>query len=239
MKSDVSSRIFLIGREGMQEFYAMSFKMRGSSKPKTKPGPSGFASNDKGHCRQERSKGSSEVSLRSRWTTLKLGESMQKQVAIPRHHCLSLRCFAVLCFLLTASLAQEPSNLQESAPTDSPETTDTVYRVAGRVIDDLTGNPLSGATVRLAVGGMVIFSSCADCDSPPPPPPEPEPPRECITGKDGSFAFDNVPATGGSVAASKPGYADVRRFRRRISNLPGSSLINSQSSPVILRLAPA
>lgn len=193
----------------------------------------------KGTAVRNQSKGSSEVSLRSRWTTLKLGESMQKQVAIPRHHCLSLRCFAVLCFLLTASLAQEPSNLQESAPTDSPETTDTVYRVAGRVIDDLTGNPLSGATVRLAVGGMVIFSSCADCDSPPPPPPEPEPPRECITGKDGSFAFDNVPATGGSVTASKPGYMDVWRFRRRASDLPGGSLISNQSGPVILRLAPA
>jgi hypothetical protein len=164
---------------------------------------------------------------------------MQKRVAIPRHHCVSPSCFAVLCFLLTASLAQEPSNLQGSASTKTPETTDTLYDVTGRVVDDLTGNPLSGATVRLAVGGMVVVSSCAGCDSPPSPPAEPETPREVITGKDGSFAFDSLPATGGSVTASKPGYMDIWRFRSRASDQPSGSLISNQTGPVILRLAPA
>jgi protocatechuate 3,4-dioxygenase beta subunit len=196
-------------------------------------------SNDKGTAVSNEPKGSSEVTLRSRWTTFKLGESMQKRVAIPRHHCLLPGCFAVLCFLLTASLAQEPSNLQESASTNTPETTDTQYGVTGRVVDDLTGNPLNGATVRLAVGGRVMLSSCAGCASPPSPPPEPETPREVITGKDGSFAFDSLPATGGSVTASKPGYIDIWRFRRRASDQLGGSLISNQTGPVILRLAPA
>jgi protocatechuate 3,4-dioxygenase beta subunit len=222
----------------MQEFAPYAFKMRdsvayghpgqSSLRPMTKVTSVRVSPRDRVKSRCE------AVGQRSN-----LGESMQKQVAIPRHHCLSPSCFAVLCFLLTASLAQEPSNLQESAPTYSPETTDTVYRVTGRVIDDLTGNPLSGATVRLAVGGMVLLSSCANCDSPPPPPPELEPPRENITGKDGSFAFDNVRATGGSVTASKPGYMDVWRFRRRASEPPGGRLISNQTGPVILRLAPA
>ena len=72
---------------------------------------------------------------------------MQKRVAIPRHHCLLPGCFAVLCFLLTASLAQEPSNLQESASTNTPETTEPQYGVTGRVVDDGIIDPRDTRTV--------------------------------------------------------------------------------------------
>src|SRR6202050_1094084 len=125
----------------------MGIRGPSSLRPMTRVLPSAMSPRDRVKSRCE------VVGQRSNW-----GESMQKRVAIPRHHCLLPGCFAVLCFLLTASLAQEPSNLQESASTNTPETTEPQYGVTGRVVDDLTGNPLNGATVRLAGGGRVMLS---------------------------------------------------------------------------------
>jgi hypothetical protein len=136
--------------------------------------------------------------------------------------------------ILAIAVSASPLLAQESAPTDSHETTDTLYRVTGRVIDDLTGNPVSGATVGLAV--MVIHSSCANCEPPLPPPPEPEPPREMITRTDGRFAFDDVPATSVSITTSKAGYLDV--WPTRASDRHGVYLVSEQTGPIILRLAP-
>jgi hypothetical protein len=143
---------------------------------------------------------------------------------------------AVLARLILAiAISASPLLAQESAPTDSPETTDALYRVTGRVIDDLSGNPLSGARVRLAV--MVMHSSCANCDPSLPPPPEPIPPREMVTRTDGRFAFDDVPATRVSITTSKAGYLDV--WPIRASDRHGVYLVSEQTSSILLRLAPA
>jgi hypothetical protein len=148
--------------------------------------------------------------------------------------------FARLIFAIAVSvaalLAQESSSLDDSAPANTPEPVETPFHVSGRVIDDLTGKPLSGATVEFAVGGMVIISSCADCDASGAPPPEI--PRETITGADGRFAFDNVLPPGGSITASKPGYRPSWQIRSKASDEPGGTLIHKETDGVILRLAP-
>jgi Carboxypeptidase regulatory-like domain len=142
---------------------------------------------------------------------------------------------AVCCAPL---LAQESSGFDESAPADAPEAVEMPFHVSGRVIDDLTGKPLSGAAVTLAVGGMVIISSCADCDASGGMSPEPEAPREVTTGADGRFAFDNVLPPGGSITASKQGYVPAWQIRSKASDEPGGTVIHKKTDDVVLRLAP-
>jgi len=137
--------------------------------------------------------------------------------------------------ILAIAVSASPLLAQESMPSDSHEATDTLYQVTGRVIDDLTGNPVSGAAVRLAV--MIMHINCADCAPPLLPPQEPEPTRETITRADGRFAFDDIPATSVSVTTSKAGYLDV--WPTHASDRHGLYRVGEQTGPIILRLAPA
>jgi carboxypeptidase family protein len=124
-----------------------------------------------------------------------------------------------------------PAQDQESAT--PAETEDALYRVTGRVVDDVTGAPLSGATVTLQT--VVMRLHCSDCDSSQPAA-ESEPARKTVTGSDGRFSFDNVPANNINVSATKDGY-DVPS-RRHIDDPLGIYLVNSQTGPIVLRLEP-
>lgn len=112
--------------------------------------------------------------------------------------------------------------------------TDNVYQVTGRVLDDVTGRPLSGAMVSLA--RVEMHSECMGgrCRATSPPP-KPSPPRVTTTGADGQFAFDDVPQGYIEVGARKGGYLDV--LRPRIDTQPTMNLTSDQR--LVLRLAPA
>ena len=116
-------------------------------------------------------------------------------------------------------------------------------RIKGRVIDDVTGKPLSGATVRIAqmvmhVSARFFPTQPSDPEAPPPPPPPPPPPREIITGADGEFSFDDVPADTMDIRATKAGYTDVWGFRRDAEDPLGTYQSGDLSNPITLRLAP-
>lgn len=128
--------------------------------------------------------------------------------------------------------AQEPAS-QSPDPPSVPENATEFYRITGRVVDDLTGKPLRGATVQLQV--VYLFSTGGGDVSPP----KPERTHEFITGKDGRFTFDGVPARNVSIKATKPGYMDVWFFRRRADDPMGSYVISDNTGPIDLRLAPS
>lgn len=135
-----------------------------------------------------------------------------------------------LAALLTIFLSTTPCLSQQSAASESPlNTSSGTHRVAGIVVDDLTGKPLGGATVQLQV--VIFYMSCANCQ------PDPEPSRDTITGANGSFTFDNVPEKSISVTAAKPGYFDAWNARRHPDE-PVSHSVKDLHGPITLRLAP-
>lgn len=72
-----------------------------------------------------------------------------------------------------------------------------------------------------------------------PPPPEPPPPREVVTGKDGLFAFDNVPVSNVSITVRKAGYLDAWTLHRHADEPLGIYRADEELKPIVLRLAPA
>jgi hypothetical protein len=111
-----------------------------------------------------------------------------------------------------------------------------VHRVTGRVIDDLTGKPLSGAKVTLWVVTLKLSIPCVKC-GPPPSPPHNEEPRVAVTGNDGKFEFDTVPEKMIEVRASKAGYVDL--LRPRIGTEPPSVADLTRDRNFVVRLAPS
>jgi hypothetical protein len=143
-----------------------------------------------------------------------------------------------LLLMVSVSLAsgQEPNNVQDSQDATAAEKANATYRVSGRVVDDVTGSPLSGVTVRFQIA--IVHISCVNCNPPLPPPPEPPPAREIVTGKDGSFAFDNVPAKNFSITAEKTGYMDAWQIGRHADEPKIFFLAGEHMKPIVLRLAP-
>jgi hypothetical protein len=143
--------------------------------------------------------------------------------------------FLAITISISALLAQD-----EAVVDTSPENAQARFRVTGRVVDDLTATVLSGVTVRLDV--MVMHSSsliCVECDPRPSPPPKPEPAREVVFGRDGRFAFDNVPGRNVSITATKPGYLVGPPVRRHVDDPLGVYLISDKTGPITLQLTPA
>jgi len=136
--------------------------------------------------------------------------------------------YSLSVILLAASL------LAQSAT--SPQTSNALRTVSGRVVDDLTGEPLSGATVQLEV--VVMYVNCSNCNPPLARHSEPEPPRTVVTGKDGVFTFDNVPRKNIEVRAKKPDYLDPW-IRRRAGETFGMYGPDDVTDALIVRLAPA
>lgn len=93
------------------------------------------------------------------------------------------------------------------------------YRVEGAVVNSITGKPVPRALVRLQQWG-----------------------RAMLTGPDGNFSFDDVPAGAADLEVTKPGFL---RPGRRATDYPFNGggppyhvTVGSESSNVILKLAP-
>jgi hypothetical protein len=138
--------------------------------------------------------------------------------------------------LLAGALSLTPLSAQQDATFPSPESSDKPRIVTGRAIDDITGDPISGATVRLSVATMHM--ECPNC-GPVPPPSRPASARERITGSDGRFVFESVPAANVSIQAGQPGFLDVWAFRRHANDPLGMYQPADQTGPIAIRLAPA
>ena len=59
-----------------------------------------------------------------------------------------------------------------------------------------------------------------------------------VTGSDGSFAYDNVPARLIYLEAAKPDYMVIWAFRTRAGDQQATYLISDHTGPILLRLAP-
>jgi hypothetical protein len=163
-----------------------------------------------------------------------------------------LLCAVLVTAVSTSLAAQEANSAQLTVQQEEPATRS--FRLTGRVVDELTGDPLGGVTVRLQVQQPFYFNPRAA--------PPPNPFREAITNADGDFAFDgipdntvdlsagyprgymggydlvHVPTTGIILEALKPGYRALWDFRRRPEEPGGELKVSSRTGPVLVRLAP-
>ena len=80
-----------------------------------------------------------------------------------------------LTVFVSLALGQKAKEGLESQDANAPENADAVRlnRVTGRVVDDVTGSPLSGVAVRLQT--VIMHANCMNCSPPLPAPPEPLP----------------------------------------------------------------
>jgi hypothetical protein len=141
-------------------------------------------------------------------------------------------CTIVSCGCLLGQPTQEPSK--------TPQINEGTQRhVSGYVIDDLTGQPISGAKVQLSVVVMHGHGRCLGCSIPPKPPEQPPPLREIMSGEDGGFKFDNVPPRQIYVTASKDGYLTSWPIRRRANDTLGhEETLDKSIDSFVIRLAP-
>jgi hypothetical protein len=111
-------------------------------------------------------------------------------------------------------------------PPDAP-----LYLVTGRVVDDLTGLPVSHATVTLeSLCGLHGTSGRAQED---------HFIQQTTTDGDGAFAFPKIPAMSVSLIARRDDYVQVWESRREANdNTIDMRIIGPETGPVILRIAP-
>jgi len=106
-----------------------------------------------------------------------------------------------------------------------------LYRVAGRVIDDVTGSPVPGATVSLnSLCGMPGTTGRNEED---------HFRLQVVTDHDGKFLFDKIPKMAASVSASRDDYLEVFRFWRTADDPIGNYVIGPDTGLITLRIAPA
>jgi Carboxypeptidase regulatory-like domain len=140
---------------------------------------------------------------------------------------------AVCAVLVPAWNSPGTGTASAQTGTNAPE--EKRVRLTGRVVDNVTGEPLRGATVTLSQ--MVIHGTCFGC-GPLPPPPKTNPPRSVVTGSDGTFAFDDVPEHNINIHATKPGYMDAWPIRRHAEDSLGNVSPIDEAAPLVIRLAP-
>ena len=136
----------------------------------------------------------------------------------------------VLFALLTTSLLAEPyfelplpvivgsvsAETHDSSSLVSPQNSnDDKYSLRGSVVNSLTGEPLRGVLVQVYLNGQ----------------------SSMLTGPDGRFQFDNLPAGQSTITVRKPGFFAEDDFQ---PSERGQSLAATgpNSSPVVLKLIP-
>ena len=100
------------------------------------------------------------------------------------------------------------------APSQNADQSNT-YKLAGAVINSVTGKPIPRVLVKLAG-----------------PPPE----QAVLTGPEGDFAFENVPAGMTQISINKPGF--FRPGTATNANLPIPVKVGPDTGPVSLKLEP-
>ena len=106
-----------------------------------------------------------------------------------------------------------------------------LYHVVGRVLNDLTGLPVRGATVSLnGVCGMAGTNGRNEED---------HLRLQIVTDQDGEFIFDNIPAMAINLSASHNDYLQVFTFRRTADDPIGTYVIGRNTGTITLRIAPA
>jgi hypothetical protein len=135
-----------------------------------------------------------------------------------------------LFMLLTASLLALPysqpplllavrslsERLQENVSFESPQNSnDDKYTLRGTVVNSLSAEPIRGALVQVYFRGQ----------------------SSMLTGPDGKFQFDGLPAGQSTIAVRKPGFFSEDEFE---PNARGQHLATTgpNSSPVVLKLVP-
>jgi hypothetical protein len=106
-----------------------------------------------------------------------------------------------------------------------------LYRVTGRVVDDLTSAPLSQATV-------VLSSDCLARDENGQRTPN-NWTAQVVSDEQGAFRFDNVPAMRAFISANLQGYQDLQPLRRAAGDPLSRYSIGENTAPIKLRLAPS
>jgi hypothetical protein len=104
------------------------------------------------------------------------------------------------------------------------------YRVTGRVLDNRTGTPISGATVCLE--RQNTYSGGGLCQIPPP-----GVDRGTTTDADGHFVFDDVPSGRIFVSAARNGYVLALRNRIGIQTWAETDLTSDWSADLYLARA--
>jgi hypothetical protein len=106
-----------------------------------------------------------------------------------------------------------------------------LYQVVGRVIDDVTGSSVPGATVSLdSLCGMPGTTGRNEQD---------HFRLQVVTDHDGKFAFDKIPKMAASLSASRDDYLEVFRFRRTADDPIRNYVIGPDTGLITLRIAPA
>jgi len=106
-----------------------------------------------------------------------------------------------------------------------------LFPVEGRVVDDLTGAGISGATVRLT--SMCLPDHVEALAT--------RMKQETVTDGDGSFSFQDVPEISVNIVAEKGNhdYLELWPFRHRVDDPIATYKVGPDSGSIILRLAPA
>ena len=108
-----------------------------------------------------------------------------------------------------------PPGYSQDSVRDTPA--QTTYRVAGKVVNSLTGKPVPRALVRLTQSR-----------------------RALLTSGEGDFAFDNVSAGTLDIRVTKPGYfrADQPVVDGRVNYAPYQVSVGPEMTPLALKLLP-
>jgi hypothetical protein len=94
--------------------------------------------------------------------------------------------------------------------------TDDKFTLRGTVINSLTSEPIRGALVQIYFNGQ----------------------SSMLTGPDGKFQFDGLPAGQGPVTVRKPGFFSENDFQSGASRQTEMVTTGPNSSPVVLQLIP-
>ena len=122
--------------------------------------------------------------------------------------------------LFETGLPGGPCVMDEIMP-DEP-----LYRVTGRIVDDLTGAPVPGATVELYSDCVLPYVRASFR-------------RQLVTGSDGTFIFEGIPARPLNLRAFRDDTIPVFTFRRTTSDTLPRYTPDAETGSITVRLARA